>query len=275
MNAFAIPPAAIVGRVGVPGGELAYEELGSGPPVVFAHSAGADRGMWRPAMALLQSRYRCIAIDQFGFGDSSVPTSRFSDFGALLALCAALRLEKPIFVGNSLGGLTVLNATIAEPEIPCALVLLAAFAGGWAFGAEILEAGATFRKLAADDGRDAALEAEIAFWLLHGRDPSTIVPETYAYVRSARRRTADKNLDHTLREPMESLSLLDRITVPTAIAIGEHDVVDFTEIGRLLHAGIRDSTLTTLAAGHFIPLEDPAVVASMVDDVAARMLRHS
>jgi pimeloyl-ACP methyl ester carboxylesterase len=274
VSAFAIRRDGVVGRVDVPGGELAYEEHGSGPPVVFVHSAGADRGMWRPAIALLRDRYRCIAVDLFGFGDSSVPTARFSDFRALLALCASLRLDKPIFVGNSLGGLTVLNAAIAEPAVPAGLVVLAAFAGGWTYGAELVEAAANLRTIAADRGADEALEAEIDLWLYNGRDPSAIAPETRAYVRSARRNTAGKNLDHTLREPMVSLSMLDRVTVPTAIAIGDYDFDDFTQIGRLLHAGIRDSTLTSVAAGHFIPLEAPDVVAEMVDDVTARATLH-
>jgi pimeloyl-ACP methyl ester carboxylesterase len=264
----------VVGRVDVPGGELAYEERGSGLPVVFVHSAGADRGMWRPTIGLLHDRYRCIAVDLFGFGDSSVPTSRFSDFRALLALCASLRLEKPILAGNSLGGLTVLNAAIIEPTVPAGLVLLAAFAGGWTYSAELVEATTKLRTIAADQGADEALEAEIDLWLYNGRDPSAIAPETRSYVRSARRNSAEKNIDHTLREPMESLSMLDRVSVPTAIAIGEHDFDDFTQIGRLLQAGIRDSTLMTVAAGHFIPLEAPDVVAEMIDDVAARATLH-
>ncbi len=81
-------PARLAGLfVDVPGGRLWAEHAGSGPAVLFAHAAIADRRMWDEQMAALSGRYHVIRYDQRGFGRSSppeVPYSPVADLGAVL-----------------------------------------------------------------------------------------------------------------------------------------------------------------------------------------------
>jgi len=227
--------------------------------------------MWRPVVARLCARYRCVAIDQRGFGDSSLPESPYSDCDDVAAVCEALGLHRPVLVGNSLGGSTVLDAAVAKPELPAAIALFAAFAGGWTYGPEMSEFAARMARIRAERGEQAAFEADVDFWLLHGRDASVVSAEIRDYVHAARARTRDRKPNQSLRRIGPTLERLDRVAVPAEIVTGDADVGDFAAIARLLHDGIAGSTLRTLPAGHFIPLERPGDAAEIVDALARRV----
>src|SRR2546427_8739532 len=52
---------------------IAYAEAGTGPPIVFLHGVGATKRSWAAQLAMLAQRFRCIAIDYRGYGESDVP----------------------------------------------------------------------------------------------------------------------------------------------------------------------------------------------------------
>jgi len=56
----------------------------------------------------------------------------------------------------------------------------------------------------------------------------------------------------------DSTALLDRITVPTTIIVGEEDTVTPPADAEFMHRRVRGSTLVTLStAGHMSNLETP------------------
>jgi len=94
-----------------------YEEAGQGTPVVMQHTAGADGRQWRHLLEdpEFASRYRLIAPDLPFHGKSLPPTSEswwaeeykltqtfFMAFH--VALAEALDLDRPIYMGCSMGG---------------------------------------------------------------------------------------------------------------------------------------------------------------------------
>jgi pimeloyl-ACP methyl ester carboxylesterase len=95
-----------------------YEEAGAGDvPVLFVHTAGADSRQYRHVLADpdLQKRYRLIAMDLPYHGRSLPPTSvrwwerhyrpgRELLMAWIVGLIEALGLDRPIFVGCSVGG---------------------------------------------------------------------------------------------------------------------------------------------------------------------------
>ena len=50
--------------------EIAFDDIGSGLPVVFLHAFPLNRTMWEPQIGALVAECRCIPIDFRGFGDS-------------------------------------------------------------------------------------------------------------------------------------------------------------------------------------------------------------
>lgn len=100
-----------------------YEEAGDGPiPLVLQHTAGADGRQYRHMLANpdLQKRFRMIAWDLPCHGRSLPPIgSRWWEedycptkeelMGWCVAICAALGLDRPIFLGTSVGGQLALD----------------------------------------------------------------------------------------------------------------------------------------------------------------------
>ena len=60
-------------RARTSGGELAYLDLGEGPPVVLLHGFPQSSFLWRDLAGLLAGRFRVIAPDLLGAGDSDMP----------------------------------------------------------------------------------------------------------------------------------------------------------------------------------------------------------
>lgn len=78
----------------VDGLEIAYREAGSGDPVVFVHGWPLSSLTWRKVVPGLADRFRCIALDLLGAGESLAPA------GHALGLSAQAEL-----LGGFLGAL--------------------------------------------------------------------------------------------------------------------------------------------------------------------------
>ena len=111
------------------GARLSTLEAGTGPPVVALPGLGGTKGSFLPTVAALAGRFRVIAIDLPGFGDSEKPIGAtydaqfFSD--AVLDLLQALELERVDLIGNSLGGRVALEVGLRHPDRVGRLALLA------------------------------------------------------------------------------------------------------------------------------------------------------
>ena len=98
----------------VDGRAVAYQDVGSGPTVILVHCSGASHHVWAPLVATLSARYRVLAPDLLGYGQSepwpiNAPLRPWSDLSALLAL-AKLADEPVHLVGHSYGGAVALEA---------------------------------------------------------------------------------------------------------------------------------------------------------------------
>jgi pimeloyl-ACP methyl ester carboxylesterase len=86
----------------------AADSGGPGVPVLFSHGAGADSAMFAPQFeALVAAGYRVIAWDLRGHGRSRPAAHRITPdlaVGDLLALIDHLGVDRPVLVGQSLGG---------------------------------------------------------------------------------------------------------------------------------------------------------------------------
>jgi pimeloyl-ACP methyl ester carboxylesterase len=84
--------------------DLAYDEAGTGQPVVFSHAGIADRWMWDHQLQQLATDHRVIRYDWRGYGDSSDAVGSFAHYRDLLGLLDALDIERAALVGCSMGG---------------------------------------------------------------------------------------------------------------------------------------------------------------------------
>lgn len=109
---------------------LHYLEWGEAgrPPLLLLHGGNQSAHSWDLVSLHLADRYRVLAPDQRGHGDSE--WSRECDYsvGALARDAAAFlrdrRAERPIVFGHSMGGMVALLLAKLQPEIPRALVIV-------------------------------------------------------------------------------------------------------------------------------------------------------
>ncbi len=116
---------ATLNRNGV---NLHYVDEGSGPAILLTHGFGASSRMWEGQVEAFRDRYRIIAWDMRGHGDTDSPEdpSEYSepatvaDIAAILDACG---VESAVVGGLSLGGYMSLAFNLAHPERTDALML--------------------------------------------------------------------------------------------------------------------------------------------------------
>jgi pimeloyl-ACP methyl ester carboxylesterase len=105
--------------------------IGSGAPLLLIHGLGAFLESWNPIVPGLARRHTVIAVELPGFGRSTPLDSAYSPDGAagfVLRFLDALRIDRAVIVGSSLGGAIATLAAAQEPT-RCTGLSLAAPAG--------------------------------------------------------------------------------------------------------------------------------------------------
>jgi pimeloyl-ACP methyl ester carboxylesterase len=121
-------PAPIEASVAVNGVSLTYFEWGrgaAGDPLLLIHATGFHARCWDQVVARLGHR-RVIAVDQRGHGRSDkVDAIRWQDFGRDVAeVVRRLDLRNVVGVGHSAGGHALVEAAALEPARFRRLVLI-------------------------------------------------------------------------------------------------------------------------------------------------------
>lgn len=108
--------------------EICYFETGdpADQTVLLVHATGFHARCWDQTVAHLGAGFHVVAVDQRGHGRSAKKGPfTWDNFGAdLAALVVALDLDDVIGVGHSMGGHCVVQATLAHPERFQRLVLV-------------------------------------------------------------------------------------------------------------------------------------------------------
>ena len=108
---------------------LSTVEASEGPVVLAVHGLGGTKGSFLPTVAALSDRFRVVALDLPGFGDSDKPIGAAYDARFFASACVdlldALELDRVHVIGNSLGGRVALEVGLRQPARVQRLALLA------------------------------------------------------------------------------------------------------------------------------------------------------
>lgn len=249
-----------------------YEDTGGpGSAIVFSHGLMMSSRMWRAQIDALKGRYRCIAYDHRGQGQSSDPGGRSHDietcYRDAVSLIEGLDARPCHFVGLSMGGFIGMRLAVRRPDLLYSLSLLETSAEP-----EPAENVGRYR-----------LMARVAQWLgtrfvvdrvmpiLFGR--SFMTDPKMAEARASWRAeiaSCPRSIVRAVRGVIEREGVLDQvgsIRLPTLIVVGDEDVATPPPKSRRIQQLIPGSRLAMIAAaGHSSPVEQPADVTRVLSD---------
>lgn len=102
--------------------EQVIDDRGAGTPLVLLHSSLSNRTQWRKLSEQLQSEYRVLAIDLYGYGAGEYPDEpaqfNLAQEAGRIAHITGQRLGEAPFhlIGHSYGGATALRLAHAQPD---------------------------------------------------------------------------------------------------------------------------------------------------------------
>ena len=269
-------------RLDVPGGQLAIEDEGAGPPIVLVHSAIVNRRAWDAlAPLLVEAGYRVIRYDMRGFGESTAEAVEFSPRADLLAVMDSRGVGRSAVVGNSWGAMHALDAVIETPDRFVALGWLGGGVGGFD-GGQTAEEQALLdaeSKAEEDGDPDLAADLDVRIWVDGVGQPAGRVP---APVREAVRTMNRELLEpgrefgtNTQLEPPANDRLND-VAVPVLAIIGELDTSGTRAAARRLAEGAPNVRLESWPdVAHMVAMEAPDRVAALLVELLAPLPRWS
>ncbi len=91
------------------GAAIAFDDRGTGRPMVLVHGITEARAAWDPVLAGLTERGRVVRVDARGHGESErrPPYDTVTMANDVRAVVDALGLDQPLLVGHSMGGVVV------------------------------------------------------------------------------------------------------------------------------------------------------------------------
>ncbi len=238
--------------------EIAYEDEGSGPPVVLLHGYPFNRSMWDDQTQALRNSQRVIVPDLRGHGESEVAEATIEamarDIGGLMT---SIGISEAAIGGLSMGGYVALAFYRLYPERVRALVLADTRAS-----ADTDEVKQNRRKQA-ERALSEGMEGIANDLLPKLLSPHTLEKraEIVDRVRQMMVETKPEGAAAALKamgERNDQTDLLSRIVAPTLILVGRDDVITPVKDSESMHRVIEGSHLEVIeGAGHVSNVEQP------------------
>jgi 3-oxoadipate enol-lactonase len=239
---------------------LAFNDQGTGLPLVFLHAFPLNRTMWADQEKALSSQFRVITIDLRGHGESDAPLWRYTLDQAADDICGLLdhlSIKQAVFVGLSMGGYILFAFYRTYAERVNGMIL--ADTRAQADTGDGKRARYEMAQIAHKQGSSAIADMMIPKLL----SPATIQtrPELVQRVRTMIEGNQMSGIAGDLMamaERPDSVPFLQQIICPTQIIVGELDVPTPPSDARLMAERIPNARLAVIpGAGHLSNLEQP------------------
>jgi 3-oxoadipate enol-lactonase len=229
-----------------------------GGVVLFLHGYPMDHRLWRGQVATLDAQYSVLAPDLPGFGGSPLTIEATLPAYAreLFALLDRLGVGQMVPVGLSMGGYLVLEMYRQQPDRCLGLVLVDTRADADGPTARESRTSSIMR-----------LRNEGAAGVVTEMVPRLLAPRSLANTRLSgwieamfKEQPAGGLIGAltAMRDRVDSLSILQKVTVPTLVVVGAEDHVTPIPVAEGMVAALPHGHLAVIpAAGHLSPLENP------------------
>ncbi len=254
----ALPSAAASQRrIAVHGVELALDDRGSGPALLFVHGYPMDGTLWRYQAGAFPG-WRTLIPDLRGLGRSDAPDLGYSMAtyaDDLAALLDSVGVDDVVLAGSSMGGYIAFE--FLRRHRPRVRALVLADTRSQADSAE----GRKGRESAMADAREggAPLVAEQMLEKLLAKGAPDGVRREVRAMMSAAPVPGILGALAAMRDRPDSTELLPALSgLPTLIVVGAEDVLTPPRDAEALAKGIPGAKLAVVPdAGHLTPLEQP------------------
>lgn len=255
-----------------------YEEAGEGIPMVCTHTAGADARQYRHQLCDpdFTKNFRMITFDMPWHGKSNPPadfylmeeeyklTERFySEF--VVAFCRALDLDKPVFMGQSMGGNLALELALRYENEFSAFIALEGcdHSPGWwidplnhpAIGCDGV-ATAIFGLMSPESPDEYRHET---WWYYAQGGPGVFKGDLHYY-----------SMDSDFRDRVHKISG----RVPIYFLTGEYDFACTPEMTERTAEKVKGSECIIFSGGHFPTSEDPDKFKEVVSPVLKKIVQN-
>jgi pimeloyl-ACP methyl ester carboxylesterase len=248
---------------------IGFDDEGEGEPVILLHSSSSSRRQWRRLKQEIGSRYRFLALDLYGYGDTDFPEP--SD-GFVLEQEVALvehvisRIEGRFhLVGHSYGGAVAMKIALkyrdrvrslyVHEPVAFSLLRMEGLLTEWE---EIQRVCAGIASHVQKGFDQEAAELFIDYW--GGQGTWAAIPNRRKPVlaRSARKVVLDFT---ALFGASDSLSAYAKLTTPVRVTAGATSPSPARRVAELLGRAFGDGSLHVLdGVGHMAPVTDPEQV---------------
>jgi pimeloyl-ACP methyl ester carboxylesterase len=237
-----------------------YDRQGAGEPLVLIPYLAADHACYAFQVAEYAKHFTCISLDLRGTGETDKPegaytTEHLADDVAAFMQAAGIR--KAHIAGLSLGAAIGMWLAAKYPDIVETLSAHSGWPKTDAFAQTVVEGWQVMAK-----------ELGVTDMIIRGIFPWCFRPELYAsrpdyieslagFVRSRPEQTvADFIQQSNAAIAHDVEAQLGRITAPTQITFGRHDVVTSTRFADRLTSSIRNSELLIFEHSSHAPIYD-------------------
>jgi 3-oxoadipate enol-lactonase len=247
--------------------DIAYQILGTGPPVVLLHPFPASHELWLPAAQALVSRYQVILPDLRGHGDSGVgegPASMEKHASDLARILDHAEVGRTPFAGVSIGGYVLFEFWRRRRGRVAALALFNTKAPSDSpearsvrlqAAADVLERGtgpffeSMIPKLLGKTTRESRPDlVDGALRMMHKMSPEKVA-----------------QVQRGMAERPDSVPDLKTINVSTLLVTGDEDVLTGPPEADLMRQNIPNSEMKIVRrAGHYSPWEQPAEAGQLL-----------
>ncbi|MBP7564427.1 MAG: alpha/beta fold hydrolase [Burkholderiaceae bacterium] len=237
-----------------------------GIPLVFLHGLGWTHGLWRHQRTRYGQRWRMIAGDNRGHGQSDTPPGPYTLEGMArdwLAALDTMGIDRFVLVGFSQGSrVAQLMATMA-PERLHALVVIGAGCRSNATGSEVMARRIEAMRTSPLEGAKAAM-ASIFSPAFMEREAAFM-----AHFLAERAQQPVEPLIASMQalQPAGDLrAALARVTCPVLVIVGDADRLCPVDAARELADALPHAEFHVVPdAGHMVTIEQPDAIDALLD----------
>lgn len=230
-----------------------YIDEGSGEAVLLLHGWGSDLKSFAALISLLKTKYRVLAIDYPGFGESDKLKTSFcvDDYcDIVVEFLKKLNIDRVILVGHSYGGRIILKLNNRN-DLPF-----------------IIEKNVLIDAAGIIDKKDIVVKIKIVIYKLFKKifislpvsseKKDELVMKLRKKLGSSDYGLASKVMQETLVKSVnEDLTYCLDNMKESLIIWGDRDTVTPVWMAKLMEERIKNSGLVLLKGGHFSYIDDP------------------